>query len=61
MGDVLPFKKTRPQDRHKGKTLCKSGFHKWEVINTRPFDVKHGKLLTVYRCTRCGATKTQGH
>lgn len=59
MGDILPFKKPRPQDKHKGKTLCKSGFHKWEVVNERPFDVKRGKLLTVYRCTRCGATRTE--
>lgn len=59
MGDILPFKKPRPQEKHKGKTLCKNGFHKWEVVNERPFDVKRGKLLTVYRCTRCGATKTE--
>jgi len=57
MGDVVQFKKPRLKDKHKGRTLCKSGFHKWEIVET-PFDVKKGKLLTAYRCSRCGATKT---
>ncbi len=39
--------------------LCKSGFHKWEVGQQNPFDVKRGKLVTVYRCKRCGATKSE--
>ncbi|VAW96842.1 hypothetical protein MNBD_GAMMA23-1345 [hydrothermal vent metagenome] len=56
MADILPFKKPKLKDKHKGKTLCKSGFHKWEVVNN-PFDVKQGKLITLYRCSRCGATK----
>jgi len=46
------------KDKHKGRTLCKSGFHKWEVLET-PFDVKKGHLLTTYRCSRCGKTKTE--
>ncbi len=57
MSNVIQFKKPRLKDKHKGRTLCKSGFHKWEVIET-PFDVKKGKLLTTHRCSRCGATKT---
>ena len=24
-----------------------------------PFDVKTGRLVTRYRCTRCGATRTE--
>ena len=56
MGDVIPFRrgvrKTPPS-----KTLCKSGFHKWEVDGRKQFDVKQGKLVTIRRCTRCGATK----
>jgi hypothetical protein len=58
MGNVVQFKKIRAKDKHKGKTLCRSGFHKWKVDKNKPFDVKTGKLLSVYRCVRCGATKT---
>lgn len=58
MGDVIQFKKKRLKEKHKGRTLCKSGFHKWEVIET-PFDVKKGKMLTAYRCSRCGEKKTE--
>ncbi len=57
MADVIPFKKPRVSTRHKGNTLCKRGFHKWEVVDN-PFDVKRGKLVTRYRCRRCGAEKT---
>jgi hypothetical protein len=59
MGDVLPFKKPKASDKHKGKSLCRDGFHKWEVVTEKQFDVKQGKLVTLYRCTRCGAQKTQ--
>jgi len=57
MGDVLPFKKPKPSEKHRGKTLCQSGFHKWKVEKTTQFDVKLGKLVTSYVCERCGATK----
>ncbi len=60
MSNVLQFKKPRPKDKHKGKTLCKSGFHKWEVVKENPFDVKIGKLISRYQCARCGKIKTQG-
>ena len=59
MGDIVPFKKPKPSEKHKGKTLCKNGFHKWKVVTDNKFDVKQGKLVTVYKCTRCGAEKTQ--
>ena len=58
MGDVIEFKKPRAKDKHKGKTLCKSGFHKWEIVAT-PFDVKQGKMVSRYRCKRCGLEKTE--
>lgn len=61
MGDVIRFKKPSLQERHRGKTLCKSGFHKWEVVKERRFDVKAGRLVTQYRCQRCGATRTAAH
>lgn len=59
MADILPFKRPRPGEKHKGKTLCKSGFHKWEVDKAKQFDSRQGRLVTVYRCVRCGATKTE--
>jgi len=59
MAEILPFKKPKAKEIHKGKTLCKSGFHKWEVINENPFDVKMGKMVSRYRCVRCGTIKTE--
>ncbi len=57
MADVVPFRKPEPSARRKGNTLCRRGFHKWEPVDT-PFDVKQGRLVTRYRCRRCGAVKT---
>ena len=54
MGEVVQFKKPKLSEKHKGKTLCKSGFHKWQIEKSQKFDVKQGKLVTVYRCERCG-------
>ena len=59
MGDVLPFRKRKPGERARAKTLCREGFHKWEVEKRLPFDVKLGKLVTRYKCARCEATKTE--
>ena len=59
MGDVIKFKKPGPKEKHQGKTLCRSGFHKWEVIKERQFDVKQGKLVTLLKCQRCGKTATK--
>jgi len=58
MSNVIQFKKPRLKDKHKGRSLCKSGFHKWGVLET-PLNVNKGKLLTTYRCSRCGETKTE--
>jgi len=58
MGDVIPFKKPKASEKHKGKTLCKSGFHKWEVNKNLEFDVKLGKLVSAYTCVRCGTRKS---
>lgn len=57
-GNIIRFKRPGLAETHKGKTLCKSGFHKWEVVQEKQFDVKQGKLITLYKCKRCGATKT---
>jgi hypothetical protein len=57
MTSVVPFKKTKPSKKHKGKTLCRRGFHKWVLVN-KPFDVKQGGLVTCHRCQRCGKERT---
>lgn len=57
MGEIVPFKKKKATEKHKGNTLCKRGFHKWEIEKQNQFDSKQGKLVTVYKCKRCGATK----
>jgi hypothetical protein len=59
MADIVPFKKKKSSEKHKGNTLCKRGFHKWEIDKQRQFDVKEGRLVTVYKCKRCGATKNE--
>ncbi len=61
MGDVVQFKKKSAAEKHKGKTLCRSGFHKWVVVTDKQFDVKQGRLVTVYQCSRCGEQKVKAH
>lgn len=59
MGDVLPF--ARRKTAKQSTTLCREGHHKWKVDKAKQFDVKRGKLVTVYRCQRCGLEKTTAH
>ena len=59
MGDVVPFKKRTAAEKHKGKWLCRSGFHKWKIVQEKQFDVKQGKLVTISRCQRCGMEKVE--
>jgi hypothetical protein len=54
MADILNFKIPKASERHKGKGLCREGFHKWEVDKQSVFDVKQGRLVTSYHCKRCG-------
>lgn len=61
MGDVIPFKRQKLSDKHKGKTLCANNHHKWEVCKKKQFDSREGKLVTVYRCIRCGKEKVKAH
>ena len=60
MSDIVrldKFKAKQRQARAKGVTLCRNGFHRWKLVSERRFDVKHGRLLTTYRCERCGTEK----
>jgi hypothetical protein len=61
VAEILPFKKKSLKERHKGKTLCRHGHHKWVVDKDKQFDVKQGKLVTVYRCARCDERKVKAH
>jgi hypothetical protein len=59
VGDVIQFKRPKLSDKHKGKGLCRSGFHKWKVVTSKQFDVKQGRLVTISRCARCGEEKVE--
>lgn len=62
MGDVIQFRQPKPsgaKSSGKGRGLCRSGFHKWEVTKETPFDVKKGRLVSGYTCSRCGAVKNE--
>lgn len=56
MAEILQFRPRKP--RKLG--LCQHGFHAWKICNEKRFDVKAGKLVTAYECTRCGANRTEG-
>jgi len=61
--NVVPLtnarRKAKKQDKRKATTMCKSGFHRWEVWKDKQFDVKRGKLITVFRCSRCQKEKVE--
>lgn len=56
MADILEFKPRKP--RRLG--LCQYGHHVWQASKDQRFDVKSGKLVTLFRCARCGATRVRG-
>lgn len=61
-GNVIQLRKAKAQRnarRAEGRTLCDSGFHKWEVLTQTKFDVKRGRLVTTERCTRCGQERVK--
>lgn len=62
MAEIIRFdqqKARRKTAKAKGNTLCSNGFHKWAVYQDKQFDVKQGKLVTIYRCQRCAAQKVK--
>lgn len=61
MGDVIRFRKPKAAEKTRGRTLCRSGFHKWIISTEKQFDPRQGRLVTVYRCSRCGTIKTRAH
>jgi len=60
MGEIVRFKRPSPAQRHKGATLCRNGHHKWKLEKAARFDVKAGRLVTVFRCVRCGKARVKG-
>lgn len=60
MADILPFKAPKKKPV-KARGMCQHGLHKWVVDKESVFDSKQGKLVTRYRCSRCGAIKTKAH
>ena len=61
MAEIIPFRKPSLKEKHKGNTLCRNGHHKWVVETAKQFDVKQGKLVTAYRCSRCDKKKVKAH
>lgn len=61
MTEIIPFRSKSLKDKHKGKTLCRHGHHKWEVDKAKQFDVRKGRLVTMYRCTRCDKVRVKTH
>ena len=57
MADILPFK--RPAKAKGSTSLCREGHHKWKVVTEQKFDVKQGRLVTVFECQRCGKRKVK--
>jgi hypothetical protein len=58
MSNVTSLRKFK-QKLAEGKTLCGSGFHRWETLTERRFDVKEGKLVSTERCKRCGEQRAK--
>ncbi|BAO43385.1 hypothetical protein [Thiolapillus brandeum] len=59
MADILPFRKPRASDKHRGKTLCRHNHHQWKIDKKTVFDNKRGCLVTRFHCLRCGKVKTR--
>jgi hypothetical protein len=58
MSNIINLRKAK-QQRAERKTLCTSGFHKWETLSEQRFDVKRGKLVSAERCKRCGEERVK--
>jgi len=59
MAEILSFKKAKKARDQGQSPLCREGFHKWLAVKDTRFDVKQGKLLTLFRCQRCGKEKIE--
>lgn len=55
---ALARRKRARKTKANGITLCRRGLHRWQLDPKKQFDVREGRLVTVRRCSRCGATRT---
>ncbi len=58
MGEVVKFAPRKPRAQ---SSLCREGHHKWKIEKSSQFDIKQGRLVSVYICERCGRRKTTAH
>jgi hypothetical protein len=61
MAEIIPFGRG-PKKKHntpQRSVLCQNGHHRWVVWQQKPFDVKQGKLITIFRCERCSAERSE--
>jgi hypothetical protein len=58
MTNVIPLKPRKPP-KALAKGLCQHGFHKWVIWQDKQFDSRQGKLVTVFRCERCGEQRVK--
>ncbi|MDX9874193.1 MAG: hypothetical protein RBS88_04725 [Spongiibacteraceae bacterium] len=56
MGDVIPFQRRPVKPK---SALCANGHHRWVVVRDNPFDSKQGRLVTRYRCSKCGKERVE--
>lgn len=62
MADVISFKKAKQKQlKDKNSSLCKNGHHKWVIDKAKQFDTKQGRLVTIYKCSRCNKQKVEAH
>ena len=65
MTNVIEFKRSENAKKkkqpvaRKAHTLCKEGHHKWKVVQEKQFDTRSGKLVTIFRCSRCEKQKVK--
>ena len=58
MAQIYSIDKARKaKTKANARGMCQHGFHKWQVVKESQFDVKKGKLVTLYRCARCKKEK----
>ena len=51
MADILPFRRPRAGELHRGDTLCRNNHHRWATDKTTRFDVERGRLYYIYQNT----------
>lgn len=59
MGEVIKLPRAKRPTQGPGNILCSRGFHRWAIVQGLPFDVRGGRLVTCYRCLRCGEQKIE--